>query len=1036
MNNKNTRNSVMNKDEKRKPSDHNNNNDLKNILEAKDEEDILNLLPRKNLSIIEKQFPKEEGLCLEDFVKTLLVHLEYNKDDPEKRLQITLNLIELFKEIDVNGDETMEWEEFSNYIIELGMIKKDRNIGNVIKNYNPSENIKDTAKHDNEIEKLYYFNKTKQLFVIERDSPNFKVYDDSGFNLIADIPAHKGAILSADCYEDDNYNDIIVTTSDDLTINFWEASNFSLKQRISTPELQLCVRHARWSNSTSLIYTGGSDALIHYYDARTYKPKGHLSGWNPFFKKDTQQFGHAGPITDILPIYEYNTLASCATDGKICLWDIPSHAYKKDLLGHEKGVFCLDWSEEHRFIFSAGLDHEAYVWNTYVSDKINLLRGHNHPLVGVKVCPGTPQVITADISGMVKIWDIRNFLCVQTFNVPCDELNAFTITHPKKRIIAGARHLNFYEYDEPKDQNLADEKICLRVLYNDVMFIFITLHPDCVKLWEAKSGKLLTIHREISKAELSACCLDERQRKLIVGDVEGRIYCINVKNGARMKKFEKHKQEQITDLVYWVSGKNSQININSKLISSDFIQESDKKNDKVPRLISSSKGKMVKVHDDSSSETKHCRYSPEVHQNSVNGLAINRELGLVASYSDDGTVVIINLISYRQEGHLKPPGKENELPEVKRAVFLSPDPFLVTCDAGGKLTFWASGTDVFTTYYEIPSITNKSERFAVNAMAYNSNNNYLYFGDLFGNVTAWNIGKLVNKLRDLTRNTEKWKNWKAKRDGNLGGVKKTQFMDTDNAKDNSFITSVHQDEDLSDNDIVKVFQIKKAHNDGITWIEVIDKYDCIATSSFDCRVHVWSNQGDPEFKKPLGSLMMAHDENWSFKVDEEKRNQDNLEFAKDLLKKIENDQIEIQRKDSIKKEMKKKATTLAEPVMKLIDHQIEKEYTEKKQLEDGDEEDYESKDSGSKTRLTKEQILYEAQDRLLKFRRQLHENTYGYYTEASEEKDVFAEDDEEDQDYQILHELDFKTTQVSPAMSKGIFKSSKPLKSHVKLKFK
>jgi len=41
-------------------------------------------------------------------------------------------------------------------------------------------------------------------------------------------------------------------------------------------------------------------------------------------------------------------------------------------------------------LFSAGLDHEAYVWNTYVSEKINLLRGHNHPLVGVKVVPGTP----------------------------------------------------------------------------------------------------------------------------------------------------------------------------------------------------------------------------------------------------------------------------------------------------------------------------------------------------------------------------------------------------------------------------------------------------------------------------------------------------------------------------------------------------------------------------------------------------------------------------------------------------------------------
>jgi hypothetical protein len=70
-------------------------------------------------------------------------------------------LIELFKEVDVNGDETMEWEEFSDYIIKLGMIKKDRNIGNVIKEYHPSEILKDNVKHDSEIEKIYYFKQAK-----------------------------------------------------------------------------------------------------------------------------------------------------------------------------------------------------------------------------------------------------------------------------------------------------------------------------------------------------------------------------------------------------------------------------------------------------------------------------------------------------------------------------------------------------------------------------------------------------------------------------------------------------------------------------------------------------------------------------------------------------------------------------------------------------------------------------------------------------------------------------------------------------------
>ncbi len=49
----------------------------------------------------------------------MLNHLQYKKTSATN-LAVTLNLIELFNEIDVNGDGTMEWEEFSNHIIELG----------------------------------------------------------------------------------------------------------------------------------------------------------------------------------------------------------------------------------------------------------------------------------------------------------------------------------------------------------------------------------------------------------------------------------------------------------------------------------------------------------------------------------------------------------------------------------------------------------------------------------------------------------------------------------------------------------------------------------------------------------------------------------------------------------------------------------------------------------------------------------------------------------------------------------------------------
>ena len=76
-------------------------------------------------------------------------------------------LIDSFKQIDVNGDETLEWDEFSNYIVETGISKQKSNFVNVIRNYHLSTVARDKQKHDNEISKVYYFPYIKHLIVIE-----------------------------------------------------------------------------------------------------------------------------------------------------------------------------------------------------------------------------------------------------------------------------------------------------------------------------------------------------------------------------------------------------------------------------------------------------------------------------------------------------------------------------------------------------------------------------------------------------------------------------------------------------------------------------------------------------------------------------------------------------------------------------------------------------------------------------------------------------------------------------------------------------
>ncbi len=46
------------------------------------------------------------------------------------------------------------------------------------------------------------------------------------------------------------------------------------------------MKYMDWDNGCRLLYVGGSDATIRYYDMNTLKERGTISAWNPFYKKD------------------------------------------------------------------------------------------------------------------------------------------------------------------------------------------------------------------------------------------------------------------------------------------------------------------------------------------------------------------------------------------------------------------------------------------------------------------------------------------------------------------------------------------------------------------------------------------------------------------------------------------------------------------------------------------------------------------------------------------------------------------------------
>lgn len=170
------------------------------------------------------------------------------------------------------------------------------------------------------------------------------------------------------------------------------------------------------------------------------------------------------------------------------------------------------------------------------------LKGHHTSLIGVQAIEGTPQVISADIDGYFKVWDIRTFECIQTFtsnanngelssdlssrpnasktksfqrsiesntegieneapssqtnNSHIDEsktivnatgsgmkgLRGFTVAAPYNQIYAGTKKLHIFEYSRPGNPQLSSDDPIVDILFNDYTNTILTASGRDIKV--------------------------------------------------------------------------------------------------------------------------------------------------------------------------------------------------------------------------------------------------------------------------------------------------------------------------------------------------------------------------------------------------------------------------------------------------------------------------------------------------------------------------------------------------------------------------
>lgn len=152
---------------------------------------IMMLLDKIKLNKLEKEFKDhEDGLEKLTFINIMLNELG---KDYEDRINLVYGIYKLFLEVDFNGDGTMQWEEFTQFIIDTvmgedgkgGEDEEDLGSGKDVsekqlikfKRYAPSNSVQDRSLHDTDIIDCGFASKIDTLFCVEYKSKKIKIYN-------------------------------------------------------------------------------------------------------------------------------------------------------------------------------------------------------------------------------------------------------------------------------------------------------------------------------------------------------------------------------------------------------------------------------------------------------------------------------------------------------------------------------------------------------------------------------------------------------------------------------------------------------------------------------------------------------------------------------------------------------------------------------------------------------------------------------------------------------------------------------------------
>jgi WD40 repeat protein len=400
----------------------------------------------------------------------------------------------------------------------------------------------------------------------------------TGQNLL-NIKAHEGHIMGLVFTIDSKK---LISSSFDRDIKVWDVSNgICLKSWQSSASI---YRIALSPDGLTLACTSECGAIL-LWDVIT----GQLL---------RKLLGHSAAVMDVAFHPQGNMLASGSYDSTLKLWDLTTNECINTLTGHSQIIFsvafnasgtqvvsssfdttikiwdlhtglCLQTMQDHsrivadvlfspddQMLISASQDLTVRIWQCLQGNEwkcTKVLQGHQNNLWSIALDSTGENVISGDLSGVLKFWDVESGQCVRTLSSSSGAFRALAF-HPESNVMASSsedRKIRIWDLDidQCSDTVLAHQMAVWQIAFSPLGDLLASCSMDgMVKLWDVAENTSLTGNFRVlqkSPVFILTIAIHSERELLASGSVDNTLCIWHYQTGELLRKFDK---EELSDI--------------------------------------------------------------------------------------------------------------------------------------------------------------------------------------------------------------------------------------------------------------------------------------------------------------------------------------------------------------------------------------------------------------------------------------------------------------------------------------------------------